>query len=414
MKYFFLGICGISMRSLAVMLRLRGDEVSGCDAEPSDLDFFKTYGVEVLGSRVKEEIKKSDIIVFSSAIKENDENYLYAKKLGKKLMSRGELLGVIASDYDIVIAVAGAHGKTTTTALIYNILKKRNPTLHLGGILKEEDTCFVYGEKRYFITEACEYHDNFLYLKPCIGVITNIEKEHLDYFKTFENELSSFNKFRKNCKFVIEGNGGFEIKKIHHRNQKLCFDIFKGKEKIMSLKMNICEEVNVNNALLAYRVCKMLGVDDGEIKMGLESFLGVKRRFEKVESSYFKDVIVDYAHHPTEIKGTILTAKNLFKKVVFVFQPHTYSRTKELFDEFVDVFKKEKNLVIFKTFPARETEKDGISGKVLAEKLGCLYFEDVFSLICCLKENYPNFAVIFIGAGDLPKLLENEKIIKNN
>ena len=218
MKYFFLGICGISMRSLAVMLRLRGDEVSGCDAEPSDLDFFKTYGVEVLGSRVKEEIKKSDIIVFSSAIKENDENYLYAKKLGKKLMSRGELLGVIASDYDIVIAVAGAHGKTTTTALIYNILKKRNPTLHLGGILKEEDTCFVYGEKRYFITEACEYHDNFLYLKPYIGVITNIEKEHLDYFKTIENELNSFNKFRKNCKFVIEGNGGFEIKEADLRN----------------------------------------------------------------------------------------------------------------------------------------------------------------------------------------------------
>ena len=240
------------MRSLAVFAKLRGEEVGGCDAVLSDLDFFRKYKINVYTGDVSDYIKDADVVVYSSAISEKDVNFLFAKLLGKKLVSRGEFLGEIASSYDKVIAVAGAHGKTTTTALIYNILKDKNPTLHLGGVLKEEGSCFVYGNKEFFITEACEYHDNFLYLKPYIGVITNIEKEHLDYFKTFENELASFDKYRKNCKFVVEGDGGFEIKNIHHKDMKLCFDVYKGEEKVMSLKMNICEEVNASNALFFY------------------------------------------------------------------------------------------------------------------------------------------------------------------
>ena len=257
------------MRSLAVFAKLCGDEVGGCDAVLSDLDFFRKYKINVYTADVLDYIKDADVVVYSSAISEKDVNFLFAKLLGKKLVSRGEFLGEISSSYDKVIAVAGAHGKTTTTALIYNILKDKNPTLHLGGVLKEEGSCFVYGNKEFFITEACEYHDNFLYLKPYIGVITNIEKEHLDYFKTFENELASFDKYRKNCKFVVEGDGGFEIKNIHHKETKLCFDIFKGEEKVMSLKMNICEEVNASNALFAYRVCKILGCSDDDIKCRL-------------------------------------------------------------------------------------------------------------------------------------------------
>lgn len=400
------------MRSLAVFAKLRGEEVGGCDAVLSDLDFFRKYKINVYTGDVSAYIKDADVVVYSSAISEKDVDFLFAKLLGKKLVSRGEFLGEIASSYDKVIAVAGAHGKTTTTALIYNILKDKNPTLHLGGVLKEEGNCFIYGNKEFFITEACEYHDNFLYLRPYIGVITNIEKEHLDYFKTFENELASFDKYRKNCKFVVEGDGGFEIKNIHHKDMKLCFDIYKGEEKVMSLKMNICEEVNANNALFAYRVCKILGCSDDDIKRGLESFKGVKRRFEKVISPYIKEVIVDYAHHPTEIKGTITTAKKLFEKVVFVFQPHTFSRTKELLVDFVNVFNKEKDVLIFKTFPARESEKDGVSGKALAKKIGCLYFEDAKSLVNYLKEKYSSYAVVFMGAGDLPKLIEEEKFIK--
>lgn len=182
MKYFFIGICGISMRSLAVMLRLMEHEVAGSDRSPEDLDFFEEYNIEVFGGNAPEEVEKADVVVYSSAIGEDDLDYSTAKRLGKKLLSRGELLGEISAGYEKVIAVAGAHGKTTTTALIYNVLKDKKPTLHLGGVLVEENACFIYGGKEFFITEACEYHDNFLYLKPYIGVITNIEKEHLDYF----------------------------------------------------------------------------------------------------------------------------------------------------------------------------------------------------------------------------------------
>ncbi len=413
MKYFFIGICGISMRSLAVMLRLMGHEVAGSDRALEDLDFFEEYNIEVFSGNAPEDVEKADVVVYSSAIGEDDLDYSTAKRLGKKMLSRGELLGEISEDYEKVIAVAGAHGKTTTTALIYNVLKDKKPTLHLGGVLVEENSCFVYGGKEFFITEACEYHDNFLYLKPYIGVITNIEKEHLDYFKTFENELCSFEKFRHNCRFVVEGMGEFYAENIRHNEGRLCFDIVRDGKKVMSLKMRICEEVNVNNAIITYRTCKLLGLGDEEIKRGLENFRGVKRRFESVKSPYFKEVVVDYAHHPTEIKGAIETAKKIFKKMVFIFQPHTYSRTKELLTDFVEAFKDEKNLIIYKTFPAREKEEDGMTGEELAGVLGCKYFDDAKNLVECLKEKYVNFVPIFIGAGDLPKILEEIKFLKN-
>ena len=177
------------MRSLAVFLRHNGDEVAGCDASPADLEFFKERQIEVEQKFSKKRIESADVVVYSSAIGENDRGLRYAKSLGKKMIVRGALLGEIASGYQKVVAVAGAHGKTTTTALIYNILKPYNPTLHLGGVLVEEKAPYVLGGKEYFVTEACEYHNNFLYLKPYVAVVTNIEKEHMDFFKTFENDF---------------------------------------------------------------------------------------------------------------------------------------------------------------------------------------------------------------------------------
>ena len=402
------------MRSLAVFLRHNGDDVAGCDASPTDLEFFKERQIEVEQKFSKKRIESADVVVYSSAIGENDRGLRYAKSLGKKMIVRGALLGEIASGYQKVVAVAGAHGKTTTTALIYNILKPYNPTLHLGGVLVEEKAPYVLGGKEYFVTEACEYHNNFLYLKPYVAVVTNIEKEHMDFFKTFENEKNAFQKFKDGAQFVVEGDGGYVAKNIRHVNQKLCFDVCLEKEKIMSLKMKIVEEVNAQNALFALRTCKLLGLSDEEIKNGLESFEGVQKRFESVVSPIFEKVIVDYAHHPTEIRNTIMTAKKLYEKVFFIFQPHTFSRTKALFCEFVEVFKEEKNLAIFKTFPAREKRKAGVSGKSLAKILGCNYFNNVNKLVKFLIENFKGYALVFMGAGDLPKILESKNIVKNS
>ena len=229
MKYYLIGICGISMSAIALFLKREGNLVCGSDSNPKNQILLKN-GIEIFKDKNIEKVKECDIVAFSSAIKEENEDLKHARILGKKILSRGELLGQISKEYQNVIAIAGSHGKTTTTALIYNILKIANeePSLHLGGILKEENTNFVVGKKKYFVTEACEYCDNFLFLSPKISVITNIESEHLDYFKTFENQLKSFEKFRQKSEYVFEKNNEYYAKNIRYNKEgKLCFDLYK-------------------------------------------------------------------------------------------------------------------------------------------------------------------------------------------
>lgn len=476
MKYYFIGICGISMSALAVFLKKEGNDVSGSDSNPENHILYEN-GISVFNKANLKKIEECDVVTFSSAIKEDNEDLKYAKHLGKKILSRGELLGVISKKYKNVIAVAGSHGKTTTTALIYNVLKMagKNPTLHLGGILKEENSNFVIGDKEYFVTEACEYCDNFLFLKPTISVVTNIEPEHLDYFKTFENQLKSFEKFKKQSQFIFEQNGDYFAENVHYdSNGKLCFrlcsiekNILNKKYKIknnkniikkhkktvkksiknaflhknkpilklnkyklknyqeklnlekncqLNFKVNICEEINIQNIIMAYRVCKFLEIPENKILEGIESFQGVKLRFEKVNCSKFPNVILDYAHHPTEIKNTMKTALKVFKdkKVVFIFQPHTYSRTKNLLNEFIDIFENLDNLILYKTYEAREKESDGISAKRLKDFLvnkDVRYCDDLDSLLKILEKFSSDDVLIFIGAGDLPNMLYNAGFI---
>ena len=468
MKYYLIGICGISMSALAVFLKNEGHEVCGSDSNPENL-ILQENKIAVFKDKNLEKVKECDIVTYSSAIKEDNVDLKYAKLIHKKLLSRGELLGQISKEYNNVIAIAGSHGKTTTTALIYNILKvaKEEPTLHLGGMLKEEKSNFIIGKNKYFVTEACEYHDNFLFLKPTISVITNIEPEHLDYFKTFENQLQSFEKFRQNSCYVFEKDECYFGDNIFYdKNGKLCFDLFlkeqknykyigsnekcikirkkfqKKSEKIAKIPIlkqiycnklslgfdyskhfikkfcvNICEEVNIDNIIMAYRVCKFLKVSDEIIFEGIEKFQGVKLRFEKVNCKSYKNVVLDYAHHPTEIEKTIDTAKKVFKnkEILFIFQPHTYSRTKLLLKDFIKVFRQVDNLILFKTYEAREKEVDGLSAYELKAYLETIkhvrYCEDLKSLYKKLKNFNNETVLIFIGAGDLPNLLYKDNFI---
>ena len=465
MKYYLIGICGISMSALALFLKRERNLVCGSDSNPENQILLKN-GIEIFKDKNIEKVKECDVVSFSSAIKEDNEDLKYARILGKKILSRGELLGQISKEYQNVIAIAGSHGKTTTTALIYNILKVANeePSLHLGGILKEENTNFVVGKKKYFVTEACEYCDNFLFLSPKISVITNIEPEHLDYFKTFENQLKSFEKFRQKSEYVFEKNNEYYAKNIHYNKEgKLYFDLYKNSffkqnykkinknskkckknikksnfllknsilkaifenkiklkkyengVKICSLCVNICEKVNIDNIIMAYRVCKFLKIPKNKIVEGIESFQGVKLRFESVRSKKFKNVILDYAHHPTEIKNTINTAKKVFKNknIIFIFQPHTYSRTKNLLSEFISVFDNVENLVLYRTYEAREKEEDGISAKNLSHYLKNknVYCDNLIELFEVLKSLDCETVLIFIGAGDLPNLLYKKNFI---
>lgn len=352
-KYYELGIGGISMSALAIMLKEKGFEVSGSDdAESRATHMLIENGISVDVSINKEKIANADVIVFSSAIKFDNPQFVYAKKLGKKMMTRGEILGEISRNYEKVIAIAGSHGKTTTTAMLYEILNcaGKNPTLHLGGFRIEDKKNYALGDDEFFITEACEYCDNFLNLHPYIAVVTNVEKEHMDYFKNFENQLCSFEKFKRNSKYVIDSLSGLEARNVRHdKNGFLSFSIFENGQKVLRLHMHICEDVNTQNCLYAYKVAKILNIPNEIIKLGLERFQGVCTRFERMESKYFENIVCDYAHHPTEIAKTINSAKKIYKgkRLVVIFQPHTYSRTKALLPEFLKVFEKEECPIFF-------------------------------------------------------------------
>lgn len=422
-KYYFLGIGGISMSALALLLNDWGVEVSGYDETPSRASaILEENKIKVDFKFFKKKIDENDIIVYSSAIKENNPLFCYAKEKQKIMLSRGQLLGKISQKYQKVIAISGSHGKTTTTAMIYEILKiaGKNPTLHLGGFRIEDEKNLEIGENEYFVTEACEYHDNFLFLNPYIAVVLNVEKEHLDYFKTFERQLASFEKFKKQSQIVVESQNNLKAKNIrHNKDGYLSFSLYNGKQKIMRLNLQICEEINTQNCIFAYQVAKKLQIPDCLIKQGLENFKGVSTRFEKKECQYFDNVICDYAHHPTELSKAIFTAKKIFKNktIVTVFQPHTYSRTKLLLSDFLDVFKNIDLPLFYKTYSARENSEEGVSAKDFTEILqkdnkNAQYFDNFECLQkFLLKLNRKDVVLLFLGAGDLPAILHKNNFI---
>lgn len=416
-KYYFLGIGGISMSSLAIFLKEKGEIVAGSDVKNDHaIELLKAQDIHIDNKINKQAIMDSDVIVYSSAIKPNNEQFVYAQKLKKKMMTRGQLLGKIADEFENVVAISGSHGKTTTTAMIYEILNLAGlkPTLHLGGFRVKDEKNYVLGDRQFFVTEACEYYDNFLNLHPQISVVTNVEKEHMDYFKTFERQLKSFEQFKRQSQIVIEEDENFSAKNIRHdKNGGLIFTLCHRKQKIMRLHLQICENINVKNCIFAYRVAKALNISDQTIKMALERFQGVKTRFELTQNKHFKTIILDYAHHPTEIKNSIDSAKKIYKgrKIVAIFQPHTFSRTKTLFGDFVKIFRKQDNLILFKTYSAREKESEGVSAKDLAQFLNKNYAESTNDLFRQLKKFDQNDVLLFVGAGDLPNILHKKKFI---
>jgi len=410
-KVFFIGICGISMSGLGVLMKHKGYIVFGSDRNyKHPPKCLIEENIKVFSEKKASKVKDADFVVFSSAIKEDNPVLCLAKKMKKVCVSRGQLLGEISKGFEKIIAVAGSHGKTTTTAMIYNCLyvAGKNPTLHLGGILKREETNVVVGEKEYFVTEACEYYDNFLYLTPYISVVTNVEKEHLDYFKTFENEKKSFEKFKKNGFFSIE-NTKLSAKNVKVNKQGgISFDVFDDK-KLIDVHMKIGGFFNAKNALFAIEVCLKLGLSLNQIKLGLESFYGTKKRLEKT-TCFGKSIIVDYAHHPTEIRESLRYLKKMTKKFIVIFQPHTYSRTKILLKDFVKVFSKVENLFIFKTYEAREKRKDGVSAKELCGEIKktsgkAVYLKNLTLVKKLICESGDDFVTVLMGAGDLPEKL---------
>lgn len=413
MKIYFVGICGVSMSSLAIMAKQRGAQVCGYDAAKKPELLAE---IEVDHEIKPERIQKSDLVVFSSAFKPDFPLLLQAKKLGKKCLCRGEFLAKISKDFQKVIAVAGSHGKSTVTAMIFHVLKVagKNPSLHLGAYLKENGKNFQLSGDEFFVTEACEYHDNFLFLRPYLGVVTNVEPEHLDYFQTFSNEKKSFKKFVANCDIAVCSTN-LRCKNLRlDRFKRLCFEVYENKKRLLRLKLKTMGSYNAQNALFAIEACRRFGIQLWQIKLGLESFEGLQKRCERVNSVLKAKVFLDYAHHPHEIQALTKSALLLPGKKICVFQPHTYSRTREFLHEFASALSKFDEVILFKTFAAREQPDPEIEEKLLAEiskQKDCVLFFDSGALFQKLASFDEKDTVFIVGAGDLPEILQSEKII---
>ena len=434
LSIYFIGIGGISMSALARIYQNRGYKVYGSDLHDSSLiHTLQGEGMEIKIGEAPQFVENSDIVVYTSAVDEENGDLILAKSLNKQIFSRAQILGELSKEFK-TISVAGTHGKTTTTGMIANCLlsAKREPTIHVGGILNNIHSNLYIGKGDLLVTEACEYKDSFLTLKNFISVVLNIEEDHMDYFKTKDNLYKSFNKFIKNTskngiiiykfheKLKIPKNSisfGFEKEAdVHAENIKMkkgkySFDLFYLNKKIGQINLPCFGKHNILNALACSSVCIFLGLSFKEIKKGIESFSGAERRFEEISSK--KALIIhDYAHHPKEIESTLKTCKEIDKnkKLIAIFQPHTYTRTRDLYNDFLSCFDLCDEVWLLPIYPAREEPIENITSLALAQDLikhgKIARHFDTFST--CKEEidknNQKSNIIAILGAGDICNL----------
>lgn len=397
------------MSSLAAILHYRGAKISGSDITESDQTrMLEKLGIKVYIPHNRRNIKSADFIIINSAISKRNPEFLEAKKRGIRILQREQVLALIEKNFATRIAVAGTHGKSTTTAMIYAILAEAGlePTVHNGAVMykktngthDKEPTNFILGSDKYFLTEACEFKRNFLALNPTIAVVTNVDADHLDCYKDIDDIKETFGKFAAKASVLVKNPNCKNSSGLSGREKTLNFaDI--------DIKLQIPGAHNIENAKAAAAVGQVLGISEAVINKALFEFKGIGRRFEKIKVIENCDIIADYAHHPTEIKTTIQTADSLYKRFLVLFQPHTYTRTLALFDSFVEVLGG-CNSVLFKTYAAREKPISGGTARDLASAIGCKYLPTGRALQKFINGSAQNYdAIILTGAGDMLKYL---------
>ena len=441
----FIGIGGISMSGLAEILLEEGFTISGSDSKKSPLtSLLESKGAKIYyGQRASNISDSVQVVVYTAAIHPDNPEFACAKEKGLPMLTRAQLLGQIMRNYDTSIAVAGTHGKTTTTSMLSHILLKGecDPTISVGGILPAIGGNIRVGGHDTFLTEACEYTNSFLHFFPKISVILNIDADHLDFFKDLDDIRHSFRKFAQllpddgtlivnseiehldqlteglTCKIVTYGMdassdyyaSNITFDEFAHPS----FDCYKGDTLLGHFVLHVPGIHNVSNALASIALTDQMGVSMEHTRIGLEKFGGTKRRFEKKGEIGGVTIIDDYAHHPTEIEATLHAAHNYpHKKLWCVFQPHTYTRTKALMDDFAKALTLADHVVLADIYAARETDTLGISSSMLAEKVNALggcadYFDSFDKIETCLLENCkPGDVLITMGDGDVVKIGE--------
>ena len=442
----FIGIGGISMSGLAEILLEEGFTISGSDAKQSALtDSLAKKGATIyIGQKASNLSIRPALVVYTAAIREDNEEFKAAVDAGIPMLSRAELLGQIMDNYEKSIAVAGTHGKTTTTSMISQILlvAKADPTISVGGILEAIGGNIRVGGSEVFITEACEYTNSFLHFHPKYSIITSVEAEHLDFFKDIDDIRRSFHEFAGNtahdgvliingqiaaldqitnnlsCSVTTYGlceNDDFYAKNITY-NDHACgtYTLMHKTEDLGTVSLSVPGRHNVSNSLAAIALCLNLGLPLDVIKKGLLQFGGTKRRFEYKGTKNGITVIDDYAHHPTEVAATLTAARNYpHGRIICVFQPHTYSRTKAFLDDFADVLSMADVVVLADIYAAREKNTYGISSRDILAKLKekgteCYYFPSFEEIEKFLLKNCINGdLLITMGAGDIVNVGEH-------
>lgn len=441
LKIHFIGIGGISMSALARILIDDGCIVTGSDMKESHITkSLEAYGAEIAIGQCSENITDQQLVVYTAAVKADNPEFIAAKEKGIKIIDRAELLGTIMKRYQNPIAVSGTHGKTSTTGMLAQIYLEADmdPTVTIGGELDVIGGNLRVGKKDVFIAEACEYHRSFLKFFPKTTVMLNIEEDHLDFFTGLEDIIDTFRNLafltpsdgalianiddenvlkaidgvdRNIITIGIESNARYQGYDITHDSADKCmFKIRKNGEWYATVSLSVPGVHNVYNALCAFAVADISDIDKNIICSALGKFIGAHRRFERKGFYNGALIVDDYAHHPSEIKATLDAAKNMgFKNIYCVFQPHTYTRTKMLFDDFVKVFSESGvNVIITDIFAAREKDTGLISSKELADAIPHAEykasFEDVEKYLRSnLKEND---LVFTMGAGDVYKIGE--------
>lgn len=438
-KIHFIGIGGISMSGLAAVLLNSGFKVSGSDFKDSPIvDKLRATGAEIYIGHKKENIKNVDLVVYTAAIPSDNPELLEAEEKNIALMDRAEFLGQIMKGHKYNVAVSGTHGKTTCTSMLSHITlaSDLDPTILVGGELDAIDGNFRIGDSEYFLTEACEYKRSFLKFFPYVGIILNIDADHLDCYKDIDEIADTFLQFSKLIPkdgYLVGYFDDFRVKNIlskvqcntlsygfdetadvtakniiFNKNGCATFDVYKNNKNLFNLTLNVPGKHNILNALASICVSLIFNISNEDIIEGLSKCKGAHKRFEYKGEINGVTVIDDYAHHPTEIQATLSTAKQIdHNKTYCIFQPHTYTRTKALFDEFTECFTDADELILMDIYAAREkntglVSSDELGNAIRSKGIKCTNVRSHDEALNYVKSKLTNGDLLLtVGAGDV-------------
>ena len=435
-KLHFVGIGGSGMCPMAEILHHKGYELTGSDINESDtLDRIKGYGIPVFMGHKSENIGDAECVVYTAACKSDNPELVAARERGIPTLERSVMLGCLTKKFKRPVAVSGTHGKTTTTAMLTEVLIDggMDPSAIIGGKLPMLGANSRIGKSETIVVEACEYVDTFLQLHPAVSVILNIDADHLDYFKTLDNIIKSFHQFAEQTSqlLVVNGDNANAMKSVQglthakivtfgmsdtndyyptemNEEDTACEDFtltYRG-EKLGRVNLIVPGEHNMMNALAAAATAHSLGVDPEKICQSLGRFSGVHRRFEVLGKFEGVTVADDFAHHPTELYAVLTSAMRMgYRQVWAVFQPHTYSRTYNLLDDFAKALSIPDHLVMTEILAVRETNTYGIHTSELAAKVpGSVWFDSFEKIADYVMEMaQPGDLILTLGGGDIYK-----------